>query len=252
MLNNRGYNKMITMIAGLAIVAVTTSAAQAVVLTFQEGVDGYTGTTDTTLSSAQPDNNWGGRDFVQVRGTVNPLHGLIKFDNIFGVGAGQIPLTATAADVTNVTFTMFNFRDNGATGATPLHSVWPVVTPWVDGNGTNTTANDGESTWNHRLHRTDGNYDVNGTDFWGTTTPTEDIGLVFEEDTFGSSANILASVPSLNRGTGTQNVTFNETDFDVTDAVKAWIDGTYANEGFLLGHTNSSRSEEHTSELQSH
>ena len=221
----------------VVLTACLATAVQAGVLSFQEGAAGYTGTTDTVLTSFQPNNNWGGREYMQIREYTIPLVGLIKFDNIFGTGAGQIPLTATAADVTSAMLTLTNWREE-VSGTTPSQTLWPVITPWVEGTGDNQVL-DGVSTWNHRIHQSSGSY-TPATDFWGTTTPTENIGLLFGQDTFGSSATPIASVPSQNRGAGTQNVTFNPTDFDVTDAVKAWIDGTYANEGFLLGHLNSS------------
>jgi len=62
-------------------------------LSFQEGVDGYTGTQDTYLWGGNPDTIFGGF------GTVNAdtsdggtaIHGLIRFDNIFGPAMNQIP-----------------------------------------------------------------------------------------------------------------------------------------------------------------
>ena len=216
-----------------AIGLLVAAGAQAGVLTFQEGVAGYTGTTDTTLTAFQPDNDWGGRDFFQVRGSSLPNHALVKFDNILGGGGGQIPPSVTSAEIANATLTVYNYIERGGSGA-PQQAVWPFITSWVEGPGNNVLAGDDVSTWNHRLHQTDGDYTLPTTK-WGTTTPTENAGPVFGEDTFGNLANPMDSFPSQARGDGVKNTTFNQVDFDVTGAVKAWIDGTYANEGFLVG-----------------
>ncbi len=225
-------------VIAVVLTAWLAARVQAAVSTFQEGASGYSGTTDTVLESDQPDDNSGNQSCLYIRGSTSPRVGLIKFDNIFGAGAGQISSTVTAADVTSAILTMTNYREE-VSGTTPNQSVWPFITPWEEGTETS-HPEEATSTWNHRFHRMEGIYDVNGADFWGTTTPTENAGPVFGEDIIGDSATPMASVSSLNRGFGIKNVTRNEVDFDVTDAVKAWGDGTYANEGFLLGHTNSS------------
>ena len=62
-------------------------------LSFQEGVDGYAGTQDTYVWGGNPDTIFGGG------GTFNSdssdgggaIHGLIRFDNIFGAAMNQIP-----------------------------------------------------------------------------------------------------------------------------------------------------------------
>lgn len=81
-------------------------------LTFQHGVNGYTGGVDTSLLESQPNANngatavieWDGDD-PSSSGQMN--FGLIRFDNIFGAGANQIKPTDTITsavlryDVTN-------------------------------------------------------------------------------------------------------------------------------------------------------
>ena len=68
------------------------SNAQAAVETFQEGVSGYSGTQDTFLEQNTPDTPRGTETLVKVENDAPQVqHGLIRFDNIFGGGAGQIP-----------------------------------------------------------------------------------------------------------------------------------------------------------------
>jgi hypothetical protein len=63
------------------------------VTVFQQGVAGYAGTQDTELSARSPDLA-GDLTTVQVASAADPSgqsQGLIRFDNIFGSGANQIP-----------------------------------------------------------------------------------------------------------------------------------------------------------------
>ncbi len=70
-------------------------AAHFQTLRFQEGVNGYVGTSDTQLRQSSPTTPRGDDTSINVDaedGTVpGPTHGLIKFDGLVGNGAGQIP-----------------------------------------------------------------------------------------------------------------------------------------------------------------
>jgi hypothetical protein len=63
-------------------------------LVFQEGVNGYAGTSDTQVSSATPGTTVGSAAVISVDaldGTPGgPTAGLVRFDGLFGAGAGQI------------------------------------------------------------------------------------------------------------------------------------------------------------------
>jgi hypothetical protein len=67
-----------------------TAAEAGIVVSFQEGVDGYTGTQDTWISELEGDHGadatlfWDGPTGT---GSINPL---LRFDNIIGNAAGQI------------------------------------------------------------------------------------------------------------------------------------------------------------------
>ena len=64
--------------------------------TFAEGASGYSGSHDTELNASTPDTNYGNdTQLVVTDGTPNSRTILIRFDSVFGNGAGQIPLGST-------------------------------------------------------------------------------------------------------------------------------------------------------------
>ncbi len=84
---------------------VTIADANVSIATFQEGVDGYTGTEDAYLDGENIGLKFGQDPVIrvdQVKGegedvaaVVRPQQGLIKFDDIFGNAVGQIPEGST-------------------------------------------------------------------------------------------------------------------------------------------------------------
>jgi hypothetical protein len=66
-------------------------------MTFQHGVGGYAGTQDTVIFSQDRDSNFGTEGHVSAdqQDFNNVRQGLLRFDNIFGAGPGQIPFGAT-------------------------------------------------------------------------------------------------------------------------------------------------------------
>src|SRR5438876_455028 len=80
---------------------------------FQQGVAGYTSTHDTQISAAMADTT-GNLATVSVAGpgaTGGQVEGLIRFDNLFGTAANQIPIGAkiNAASLTVEVPTASNF-----------------------------------------------------------------------------------------------------------------------------------------------
>ena len=66
--------------------------ARAAVDTFQEGVSSYSGTQDTYVEENSPDTPQGADTVVKVENSGGSRQqALIRFDSIFGGGAGQIP-----------------------------------------------------------------------------------------------------------------------------------------------------------------
>ncbi len=101
-------------------------------VSFQQGVNGYTGTEDTTLRGTAPATSYGIDAEVQIDlddgGT--PEQGLIRFDNIFGYGADQVPFGSTINSVSLV----INVTNPASTGATvTLHRMltsWDETSTW--------------------------------------------------------------------------------------------------------------------------
>jgi hypothetical protein len=63
---------------------------------FRDGLNGYTGTEDVELRSAEPDNTALGTSATDLQIDNDPIsHYLLQFRNIFGSGPGQVPVNAT-------------------------------------------------------------------------------------------------------------------------------------------------------------
>lgn len=63
---------------------------------FQHGASGYASTTDTGIDGSMPTSGMGNNATVTMRGTGNAQAGMfVRFDNMFGSGAGQIPYGST-------------------------------------------------------------------------------------------------------------------------------------------------------------
>ena len=77
-----------------SIVGAFTTDPNVTVASFQQGTDGYTGATDTWIEQANPATAHGSDAQLVIDGS--PVsQGLIKFDDIFGNGPGQVPYGAT-------------------------------------------------------------------------------------------------------------------------------------------------------------
>lgn len=90
-------------VAVLSLVILGTAmSAQAGVVTFQQGVDGYTGTRDTQVRGAAADTNYGSGFEVSIDASDGgqPTHSLLKFEGIIGNNAGQIPTGSTINSAT--------------------------------------------------------------------------------------------------------------------------------------------------------
>lgn len=71
-----------------------------VVATFRQGLNGYTSCKDTFITSDQPTTSFAATHDLSVDGDYGaaagnqPAQGLVRFDNLFGAGIGQVPPTA--------------------------------------------------------------------------------------------------------------------------------------------------------------
>jgi uncharacterized protein YjlB len=98
-------------------------------LTFQHGVDGYSSSSDTYLASDTPATDLG--TSIQISVDDNPdQHGLIRFDNLFGNGPGQIPLGST---INSASLTIDVTDSSGSTTTISLHRMlraWNESDTW--------------------------------------------------------------------------------------------------------------------------
>lgn len=115
-------------------------------VSFQEGVDGYAGTVDTQIrrDGAHATTNFGNSATILVdwpdSGDDNDTQGLLRFENIFGNGPGQIPLGSI---ILSASITL-NTTDVG-TGAA-LHRMlqtWDETITWANALGGNGAQPDG-------------------------------------------------------------------------------------------------------------
>ncbi len=98
------------------------------VVTFQEGVNGYSGTLDTDISSASPTLNNGNN--VQTEVDSSPTkQALLKFTNLFGSGPNQIPV----GSVINSASLTVQVTNNSALGKIDVHKMlidWNESSTW--------------------------------------------------------------------------------------------------------------------------
>ena len=146
-------------------------------------ITGYSGTEDTYLYGRWGDGgsaggpyrlNYGDLTSLSIAGvpwsTNNNKPALIRFNDIFGSGPGQVP--ATGALVTEATLRLFittSYDDNGGVDSLKFVPMW---TDWAEGTGTGQTDVYGASTYSFRYLRTDDEYVANPEDCWGTGMAT--------------------------------------------------------------------------------
>ena len=98
--------------AAMQNVAVTGTTAALATRTFQDGVNGYTGTKDTHIYEINPTTPLGNLDYFKwdTESSGGYMYGLLRFDDIFGTGAGQIPLNYYIQSAI-LTYTVSNVGD---------------------------------------------------------------------------------------------------------------------------------------------
>ena len=104
-------------------------------LTFQHGVDGYTGTVDTFVLGDDADISFDDATELELdaNSSSDTSHGLIRFDDIFGSQAGQI----TSADTINSAILEFEVGNSGdALEVYQMLQSWSETITWNQlGNG---------------------------------------------------------------------------------------------------------------------
>ncbi len=181
-------------------------ASHAVRITFQEGVDGYTGTADNSIYSGQTGNSNGAGQSIIVGRTFTGLlrRGLISFD------LSSLPIGIT---ILNATLEMNVSFGQGGSRAFTAHR---LLKDWGEGlvdtkgsgddrEGQGAPAGDGDATWNSNHHNQS---------TW---------------DTAGGDFSVTAS------GSGTVNTgTIRINGAGMRDDIQAWVDGTATNNGWII------------------
>ncbi|MGC4031192.1 MAG: DNRLRE domain-containing protein [Tepidisphaeraceae bacterium] len=137
------------LIATLALSAAAPALAATGTVTFQNGVNGYTGTVNELISTATADTVIAGTNILALDGldSATPANspdaqGLIRFDSIFGATASQIPAGATvlSATLTLTTHNGSNSQSGGPYGVATLLRPFDPATTTYNNFVTDTTA----------------------------------------------------------------------------------------------------------------
>ena len=141
-------------LTAIAIVLLSSSWALALTtntVSFQNGINGYTGTYDHYINQT-PDQGVDGSVLPDV--TLNGIatQGLIRFDNIFGSNPGQIPLGARILDASLQLSTIGGPDANGDDSNGP-YTVAGLTSPF-NGTTTHATYSGGHGAWFENGHTT--------------------------------------------------------------------------------------------------
>ena len=101
-------------------------------LSFRESVNGYSGTRDTHIRESRSDRSYADASDVWIDGSDSSggeIQALLKFSDMFGTSAGQIPLGAT---ITSATLTL-NVTDGSGDGAALFRMLqdWTLYPQWT-------------------------------------------------------------------------------------------------------------------------
>ncbi len=208
--------------------AVTANFAVApTTVTFQEGVNGYTGTLDTHIMENEPATDHGALDYVNwdtddPAGTGQYKYALLRFDNIFGSNPGQIPLGASIQSAT-LRYTVFNTGDPADTNQ--------VAVAWSEAE-----------TWNSF----GGDAGVQADEYGASAGSASGAAMGAQSLDVTASLSAWASNPSANLGwifrpTGTDGVDFRSSEYTTAaqrpSLTVVYLPGTPTCRALTLGHT---------------
>ncbi len=223
-----------SMLAGAALMVLCGGAQASTMVTLENGVNGVS-VLDTHVRISHPTLNFGGETQMQVGGALggSPTYryGLLEFNDIFGNGTGQIPVSNLIQIDSAVLRLHLGAVSSEMTSnpVTDKFRVNPTITDVTSHYGTKTgaAATAGEMNWNYKSFNTVG---------WGTAE-TGSNGPIYDQDYNGT--NYLAD-QDISNTTPVGTII----EWDVTDMVQAWLDfengnGGIANHGFLLRNVGS-------------
>lgn len=135
--------KTIVLVLVLILTAFVPAAlSEQITLTFQEGVNGYNGTSDTFLDESYPNDSFGNETYVAVDGDGLPglgcasADGILRFDGIFGSLPNNIPL---GSSIVSATLTLNVITNESGDGAS-VHRLlvdWDETATWNNSFGGN-------------------------------------------------------------------------------------------------------------------
>ncbi|MCP3913543.1 MAG: DNRLRE domain-containing protein, partial [Actinomycetia bacterium] len=117
--------------------AVAAAPPPSATVTFQNGVNSYTGTEDTSVFNEEPNTSYGNSSLVEIETETSKNYGLIQFTNIFGNGADQIPLGST---ITSATLQLKSVGDGD--GGESAH-LYRMLVPWSEADTWNSMSTSG-------------------------------------------------------------------------------------------------------------
>src|SRR5688572_20108736 len=138
---------------------ITPLPALADVVTFRQGENGYTSGVDTfirTEGGGREEWNMGGADVIQIQSSGEPRpnkQGLIKYDNIFGPGPGQVP---SGQAITSATLRLYYYHEEIPTGQPKTLFVYPFLIDVPNYGTSDATVQTGEVTWKQRQYNVPG------------------------------------------------------------------------------------------------
>jgi len=104
-------------------------------VTFQEGVNSYLSTVDTHIRQLAPTTDYGSSITLEwdsedgTAGQASAKYALLRFDNIFGSGAGQIPAGSTITSAT-LQYVVSNVTTNAASNVNEVLVDWTEATTY--------------------------------------------------------------------------------------------------------------------------
>lgn len=196
-----------------ALAALFTLNAQAVTVSFQDGVNGYDGTQDTMVVSGGADNfNYGAAEFFDINRQSSTRRSLLKFD-----------LSSLAGQFSSIDSVSLQLTPAGSaiTGDFSIYAVSDANAGWIQGNKTGALATTGEPAWNFIAGGP-----TPGDPLTGSTPWAGSIGL--------GTAGTDYDTPALFTGTYTSGSTTPITVTLPTSLIADWINNPSTNGGLFL------------------
>ena len=182
---------------------------------FQEGLGTYTGTEDTVLFSQKPDSNFAAESAISVdqQDANGVRQGLLKFDNIIGNVAGQIP----EGSIINSAELRVEIT-NPSTSQAQM-SLYRMLEPWSES----------AATWN--------NPTIGGSGSIGGVQASEGEVTAFPPDFTLFDPRTTSVLGADAPNDDPDRVPGDPGTFDVTRSLQSWVSGEIDNNGWLIEST---------------